>query len=305
MQYLLSKSLSFLFENYQLIAYTTLAISFAVIAVLIIIDYLQYKKSSYFEITKTPYIVLRGDMGQLGEYLTYKALKSFEKDGAKFLFNIYLPKENNDTTEIDVLMICKKGLFVFESKNYSGWIFGNDTSKNWYQTLPNKKGGSRKEAFYNPIFQNRSHIESLKSFVNPDIPMYSVIVFSNRCTLKNIDLVHTDAYVVKRESVYTTVIKEYKNTSTDSLDKSEITNIYNALYIYTQTDEATKSAHISNIQNNLKHVNIQIRNYSNSETMKCPRCGGILVERISKRGENIGEKFYGCSNYPKCRYTKK
>ena len=202
-------------------------------------------------------------------------------------------------------MICKKGLFVFESKNYSGWIFGNDTSKNWYQTLPNKKGGSRKEAFYNPIFQNRSHIESLKSFVNPDIPMYSVIVFSNRCTLKNIDLVHTDAYVVKRESVYTTVIKEYKNTSTDSLDKSEITNIYNALYIYTQTDEATKSAHISNIQNNLKHVNIQIRNYSNSETMKCPRCGGILVERIAKRGENIGEKFYGCSNYPKCRYTKK
>ena len=32
----------------------------------------------------------------------------------------------------------------------------------------------------------------------------------------------------------------------------------------------------------------------------CPKCGGKLVERTSKYG-----KFYGCSNYPKCKYIKK
>jgi restriction system protein len=36
----------------------------------------------------------------------------------------------------------------------------------------------------------------------------------------------------------------------------------------------------------------------NSE--KCPRCGGNLIEKRGKFG-----KFFGCSNYPKCRFTKK
>ena len=35
----------------------------------------------------------------------------------------------------------------------------------------------------------------------------------------------------------------------------------------------------------------------------CPKCGNALVERIAKRGPNAGNKFLGCSNFPKCRYT--
>ena len=71
--------------------------------------------------------------------MIYKYLKDFENQGAKFLFNIYIPKKGNETTEIDVLMISSKGLFVFESKNYSGWIFGGDNQKYWYQTLPSNR----------------------------------------------------------------------------------------------------------------------------------------------------------------------
>jgi hypothetical protein len=36
----------------------------------------------------------------------------------------------------------------------------------------------------------------------------------------------------------------------------------------------------------------------------CPRCGNKLVLRTAKRGENVGNQFYGCSNYPKCRYIE-
>lgn len=36
------------------------------------------------------------------------------------------------------------------------------------------------------------------------------------------------------------------------------------------------------------------------ELEKCPKCNGCLVKRKGKFGE-----FYGCSNYPKCRFTKK
>lgn len=37
----------------------------------------------------------------------------------------------------------------------------------------------------------------------------------------------------------------------------------------------------------------------NDEKQKCPECDGFLVERKSEYGS-----FYGCSNYPKCNYTK-
>ena len=32
----------------------------------------------------------------------------------------------------------------------------------------------------------------------------------------------------------------------------------------------------------------------------CPRCGGLLIKKRGKYGE-----FVGCSNFPKCRYTRK
>lgn len=45
--------------------------------------------------------------------------------------------------------------------------------------------------------------------------------------------------------------------------------------------------------------------YSKDLNSACPKCGGTLVKRLAKRGENAGRKFVGCSNFPKCRYTKK
>lgn len=59
---------------------------------------------------------MRTDVGSYGEYCIFKLLKSYESQGAKFLFNVYLPKGENETTEIDVLMICSQGIYVFESK---------------------------------------------------------------------------------------------------------------------------------------------------------------------------------------------
>ncbi|MEF1218627.1 topoisomerase DNA-binding C4 zinc finger domain-containing protein, partial [Photobacterium damselae] len=37
---------------------------------------------------------------------------------------------------------------------------------------------------------------------------------------------------------------------------------------------------------------------------QCPRCGSEMVLRETKRGENIGKQFWGCSTFPKCRAVK-
>lgn len=312
----------------------------------------NYKAGSYYQVTKAPYFSVRRDLGKWGEYLTYKYLKEFENDGAKFLFNVYIPKENGETTEIDVLMISKKGIFVFESKNYSGWIFGSEKQKNWYQTLPAGRGKSHKEHFYNPIMQNRSHIKHLKAFMGTEISMHSIIVFSERCVLKNVDVKSADISVINRNEVASVVAGIYKRISEDLLTEKDVMDIYNKLYPYTQSSEEVKKQHIANIESNLKEKsnvvtkevdavqqkeseepqmiekatsepsvetsteeeNLKETNGNVAEaveidtkepqTHKCPKCGGNLVLRTASRGVNAGNQFWGCENFPKCRYIR-
>lgn len=95
----------------------------------------NYQKTEYYQATHFPYYKLFNDTGRLGEYYTFKYLSPL-KGYKRFLFNCYVPKEAGTDTEIDVIMLHESGIYVFESKNYSGWIFGTENQKQWTQTLP-------------------------------------------------------------------------------------------------------------------------------------------------------------------------
>ena len=134
--------------------------------------------------------------GRRGEKLTERELKLVRLLGrkGKTLRNIYIPKDNGETSEIDVVYITQKGIFVFESKNYSGWIFGDEKGTYWTVVLPNKQ----KNRFYNPVKQNRTHIKWLQKYVGEDVPLFSIIVFSERCELKKVEIESADVKVIKR-----------------------------------------------------------------------------------------------------------
>lgn len=288
----------------------------------------EYKQTNYYKVTGKGFFSLYQNKGDLGEYLTYKYLKGFEKRGAKFLFNLYLPRDNGETTEIDVLMISAGGLYVFESKNYSGWIFGNERGRTWTQTLPNGRK-SKKEHFLNPIMQNKLHIKWLNILLdNEKIPVHSLIVFSERCTLKKIELYSNDIKVIKRDQVYAAVNKIEAATS-EVLSTTEICALYEKLYSYTQVSVEEKQKHIENIKSKQialnaskdsviakeKVVNNVVQeervldtsskvNIEATEKCICPKCGAELILRTAKKGDNKGKQFYGCSAFPKCRYIK-
>lgn len=97
--------------------------------------------------------------GKIGEAYTARELKLLNLLGrkGKVLRNVYIPKDNNETSEVDVLFITQKGIFVIESKNYSGWIFGSENQYKWTMMLPNKETHS----FYNPIKQNQTEVEAV------------------------------------------------------------------------------------------------------------------------------------------------
>lgn len=208
----------------------------------------QYKKGSYYKITKNPYLAIMFDKGKYGEYLTYKSLKYFENTDGKLLFNLYIPKGEYKTTEIDVLLICTKGLFVVESKNYSGWIFGNEIQRNWTQIIYNHK-----KHFYNPIMQNKSHIKCLKNLVGQNIPMFSVIVFSDRCTLKDITIKSDAIRVINQHNLQAFITRICNNIEQNLLTEMEINDIYNTLYPYTQVSYQEKIHHTEKILSGYKN----------------------------------------------------
>lgn len=256
--------------------------------------------------------------GRHGEKLTEKKLKRVSLFGRKgrILRNVYLPKDDGTTSEVDVLFITQKGIFVIESKNYSGWIFGDEKGKYWTAMLANKT----KNQFYNPILQNKSHIKWMANYVGPDIPLFSLIVFSERCELKKVNLISEDLYVIKRDKVYATV-KQIWDKSRDALQDSQVEELFTQLEKLTNVDEAIKTAHIENIEKNYKRTdsnkNVEdVNETMPSETSKtesvgnlavgekkiCPQCGAELVLRTAKKGSNAGNKFWGCSSFPKCKY---
>ena len=228
-------------------------------------------------------------VGKIGERRTEKELKLvklFGRDGM-ILRNVYIPKDNGETSEIDVLFICQKGIIVIESKNYSGWIFGNEKDFNWTVSLAN----GTKNKFYNPIKQNRNHLKWLGQYIGEAVPLFSMVAFSERCELKNVTVTSSDVLVLKRERVYDGVRRIWESNP-DVLDENKIQGLYDQLSKLTNADEAIKQAHVNNINQKYKDGNV------------CPLCGGELILRTAKKGANAGNQFWGCSNYPRCKYVR-
>lgn len=304
----------------------------------------KFKSTSYYKVTGNSYRKTRSDLGTWGEYLTFKELEHLEKEGAKLLFNLYIPKSDDTTTEIDVLVITSRGILVCESKNYSGWIFGSEFQKYWKQTLP-KGRGSHKTTFLNPIIQNKGHIKWLRTMVGDEVDIGSVIVFSERCTFKDLEIKSEDINVIQRFEIKRIVDDFINRPGAKRITQDEVNDLYNKLLVYSQVDEATKQRHVDNIKKtgvqgaklgteSVKAVETQEETIAEevervtvseekevpvhvepTEIVKqeepkavnnkaCPLCGKELVLRTARYGKYAGREFLGCSGYPKCNYIK-
>ncbi len=206
--------------------------------------YLKYRKSSYNEASGNGFCRTVFDKGNYGEFLTFVKLEKLGSHN-RLLTNIYLPKEDGATTEIDLVMISETGIYVFESKNYSGWIFGNEKYKYWTQTLENKQ----KNKFFNPIWQNKGHIKALESILSfGDEEIYkSYIVFSERCTLKKISVATKEIKVIKRNDLMK-YIKDDFSRKEKLLRKEDIENIYSKLVHFSLVSDVIKLKHIEAIK---------------------------------------------------------
>lgn len=191
--------------------------------------------------------------GTSGEYIIEGiVIRTCKNAYYKTLNNIYLCKnDKQETTEIDCILMHPTGIYVFESKNYSGWIFGNEKNFKWTQSLYNPRfKKAEKFQFLNPILQNELHIKALKSQLqNEYIKIRSYIVFGKDSALKKVPSSTDTVKIIRIDELYTTLLNDIeisqKNLSEDSID-----SIYNTLQSYTNVSEEIKLKHIQDIQKN-------------------------------------------------------
>ncbi|MBQ1235563.1 MAG: NERD domain-containing protein [Oscillospiraceae bacterium] len=185
------------------------------------------------------------------------------------------------TTQIDHVVVSVYGIFVIETKNYSGWIFGANNTKKWKQTFRTESN-----YFYNPIKQNWAHIYALSELLKIDRRCFRpVVAFSDDATLN----VESSSHVINMHQLKSHILSYTK----EIFSSEQAIGIYNYLHTMdTIGDNLDKDIHVNNVRNSLETQNETISHG------KCPRCGGNLILRKGRYGE-----FYGCSNYPKCRFT--
>lgn len=222
--------------------------------------------------------VINNYKGEVGEAKVNSKLNPllFGKVEHKQINDFIIIDNSGKSHQIDHIEIRHNGIFCIETKNYIGWIFGNDTSDKWMQSLYT----GEKHYFTNPIKQNKSHIYHLSNILEKKYHIICLVVMVQN----NADRIYSNSVVNLCD--LKNFLKYYDDGTYYTTEEME--NIYYTLI--SKRACITKKEHVQNIESTQRQINEGI----------CPRCGGQLVKRCGTYGE-----FIGCSNYPNCKFTMK
>jgi len=242
--------------------------------------------------------------GWIGEAMLHVALRlRLPREHYHLRRNLTLPTPDG-STQIDHVVVSRYGVFVIETKNYGGWIFGKPLDKMWTQKFPR-----RSSAFQNPLRQNHKHVRTLAELAAiDDAALFSLVVFVGSSTFKTPmppNVTHLPgclAYIRARQAIL--------------LDAAEVARILGRIDGgRLEPSWRTHAAHVEHVRAlragskreegaapppqqspQAAHLDAQAR------PPGCPQCGGMLGEYVYKTGAKTGQAFRGCTRFPVCTY---
>ena len=248
--------------------------------------------------------------GFVGESYIKSILEKLESSSYTVFNDVYVPTKNG-TTQVDHIVTSPYGIFVIETKHYNGWIFGSENQRYWTQVIY-----KRKEKLFNPIWQNKGHIQALSDYLNVDKTVFhSIVVFSGQSTFKfkesfqQAEVIHFKRLIgtVRAKTNIRLNIHEMKAINKEIADlmitdRKELKQVRKQ---HIQSVKEKKSKQLSQETTNRSQVKTQkygkvVPLKNKQQVITCPRCGGNLLEKRGRYG-----KFLGCNNYPTCKYTAK
>ena len=210
--------------------------------------------------------------GIFGEFQINMAARLFlPKDEYHLIKNVTLPTDDG-TTQIDHIIVSRFGVFVIETKNMKGWIFGAANQKTWTQKIYRHTS-----KFQNPLRQNYKHFKTLEALLNiPFDTIRSVVVFTGDSTFKT---------TMQDNVTYAGECIRYIKSKRDIvLSQGQVEAVLAQIeYLRLQRGMATNRQHVRHLQEKAKPI---------EETAPdCPKCGSGMVLRNIRKGKNAGNTF--------------
>lgn len=205
-----------------------------------------------------------------------------DKEKYHLIKNVTLPTEDG-STQIDHILVSEFGVFVVETKNMKGWIFGSPNQKTWTQKIYRYSN-----KFQNPLHQNYKHIKTLESLLGlNEQQIHSVIVFVGDSVFKTEmpeNVTYGGGYA-----------KYIKSKTIPVLSSSKVIEVIKKI------EQVRLAPSFKTNHEHIRHVKKIVAEKVNNSDLCCPKCGGAMILRETKKGQNIGKKFWGCKMFPKCR----
>ena len=258
--------------------------------------------------------------GLVGEKNIAFELKNSDID-MYILHDVYF-EYNDMSAQIDYMVFTRRRVYIIECKNLIGniEIDNNDRFIRTYELF----GKQIREGIYSPITQNERHRVVIKNIRLQDKNIIKKLFFDKAfddnyksiVVLANPKNILNDRFAKKevkskviRADQLVKFIKEKDKEVTDIKYSNE--DMLKLATYFLDKSVANKSDYIKKYEEMIARVTEEKKfgikeNEKNIQQEKiCPECGYNLVLRVAKHGINVGEKFYGCSNFPKCRYIEK
>lgn len=228
-------------------------------------------------------IVWKRSKGKRGERRVAVLLSRLPKDKYKIINDLLL-QSGGYSTQIDHVVVSMYGIFVIETKYLHGWISGGENNEMWTQNIYGHKYSLR-----NPVWQNQGHIKAVTQELGDygKLPVFNIVAFSRQGNIRRVNQSLPVMY-------WRQVVPYIKRYTEPLLSDQQVDDIYTKLLASNVTDRKARRAHVKQAKQKRK---IRDKAVANG---KCPRCGADLVLRKGQYG-----KFYGCSNYPRCKYILK
>lgn len=217
--------------------------------------------------------------GKVGEADVNSVLHSFLNSREfRVLGDLTIPTSGG-TTQIDHIVVSIYGVFSIETKNMSGWIFGNPEQTMWTQVVYRKKS-----RFQNPLRQNYHHMKVLQSLLQIQAHhIYNVIAFVGSAEPKT----EMPPNVVWSTKELLNYIRSKKDIHFTEDEVQSLANLLEGSAL--EPNRKTRATHV-------QHVKAKTAKHNNDKT-RCPRCSASMVQRTNRQS---GQKFLACSRYPKC-----
>lgn len=198
--------------------------------------------------------------------------QKLDGDSYSVLRNLHLPV-GGETLQVDHVVVSRSGVFVIETRNYSGWISGDESDKRW--TLESFR---KKFRFTNPCKDSHVNARAVAELLDLDEQLVCpMVVFAGKGRFRS---ALPSNVMFLAEMV--TFIRSHRRAR---MTQAEACGIADRLL------DLQEAAADSFQQSKVEIVDMR---------RGCPECGAELVDAISNRGGAI----LGCSNYPKCGFSR-